>query len=529
MHFGNTCFSPPRWLQRGPDATLPSMRLRDFTDRLPSQNVLGLLFVLFLSYFTIFHNYSTPQHFFWDENYHIASAQKYLNGVFFMEPHPPLGKMLIALGEKIIHPNPRTDDFIGTDYAQNPPSGFSFTGYRFMPVLFAWLTAPLVFGIFLLLTRRTLWAIFLSFFYVFDNAMIVHLRGAMLEGPLLFFACSTILAFLLLLEYKNDAQRFAWASVLFGASFAAVMLTKVFGLILVLLVPALFLMLRGYAGRFTRFLGWSALAFLPLYIGVWQAHFSIATKINPSLPDAGYYQASPVYKQILALKKTSNPMAFPVMFRDSQKFVGHYERGVPKLNLCKKDENGSPWFLWPFGGRAINYRWETPNGQAFRYLYLQVNPVIWFLGLLGVAGAAFLLIAPLFVPLRENIENRPMLLTFFVLYVGFMAAVSQITRVMYLYHYFIPLLLTLFLFALVFMELRSFGKYKTTENGKLSALLCIGLLVFVAYQFYRPLTYYEALTDKQFQRRSFLKIWELHCVHCPQQSPFVIQADSPAS
>src|SRR3990167_10297179 len=95
------------------------------------------IIVLLISYFTYFRNYQYPSNLFWDENYHIASAQKYLNGVFFMEPHPPLGKLFIALGEKILNRNELDNQFITTDYAQNPPAGFSFTSYRLLPVLFA--------------------------------------------------------------------------------------------------------------------------------------------------------------------------------------------------------------------------------------------------------------------------------------------------------------------------------------------------------------------------------------------------------
>lgn len=489
---------------------------------------LGLIFIVVLSYFTIVHNFSTPQHFFWDENYHIASAQKYLNGIYFMEPHPPLGKMIVALGEKVLNQNATDDQFIGTDYAQNPPAGFSFTGYRLFPVLFAWLTAPLLFLIFLLLTRRTLWAVLLSFLYVFDNALLVHLRSAMLEGPLLFFSCLTILAFLLLIERRDEQWPFIRSALLFGFAFAAVMTTKVFGLVLILLVPALFFLLRNHRGQFLRFLLWSAVAFLPFYAGVWQLHFSIARTVNPALADSGYYQASPAYKKLLTEKKTTSLAAFPVMLRDSLNFVGHYEEGVPRLNLCKKDENGSPFFLWPFGGRAINYRWETPDGQQFRYLYLQVNPVVWGLGLLGVVLAAMLLLAEQTAGLRELLKNKPMLLTFFGVYIAYMLAIMYIGRVMYLYHYFIPLLLSFILFALVLTEITQLGRRRLTEEGKTTGLFVLALFVFLGYQFFRPLTYYEPLTDAQFQRRALLRIWELHCVHCSPDSPFVMPSDSAA-
>ena len=85
--------------------------------------------VLLLSYFTYVHNYASPAALFWDENYHIASAQKYLNGVFFMEPHPPLGKLLIAWGEKLLNENPVDNQFIATDYGKTLPNGFSFYGF----------------------------------------------------------------------------------------------------------------------------------------------------------------------------------------------------------------------------------------------------------------------------------------------------------------------------------------------------------------------------------------------------------------
>ena len=118
--------------------------IRELHRRNPSFSmVLGLL--LLISYFTYVHGYHKPAAFFWDENYHIASAQKYLNGVFFMEPHPPLGKLLIAAGEALVQPeeNGAADQFIGTDYAKDPPPHFSFAGYRLVPVLLAWRTVPL--------------------------------------------------------------------------------------------------------------------------------------------------------------------------------------------------------------------------------------------------------------------------------------------------------------------------------------------------------------------------------------------------
>ncbi len=470
------------------------------------------------------HGFWNPNALFWDENYHIASAQKYLNGTFFMEPHPPLGKLMIAFGEKIVDANEGANDqFIDTDYAKNPPAGFSFVGYRLFPVLFGWLTAPLLFGIFYFITKRNiLWSTLFSFLYVFDNALIVHARSAMLDSTMLFFAALTCLAFLLLLEWKDHARPFLLASVLFGVGFGGIMATKAFGLIFILLIPFLAWGLKPHWKQIGKFLLAGGIAFFVIYCGAWYIHFSLATNINPSLPDNGYYQASAKYKHILDEGRSSSLLAFPVMLNDSWKFVSHYERGVPRLDLCKTDENGSPWYLWPVGARTINYRWETPNGSVYRYLTLQSNPIVWFIVLGAVLLTFTILVASVLLPMKEMPRERFLLLTFFTLYVCYMIAVSQITRVMYMYHYFLPLFFGFILVGLVFMELNNFGRWKLSDQLKTSALLAVAGCIFISFEFFRPLTYYEPIGDKAFKERALLRVWELKCVRCDKDNPVAV-------
>lgn len=157
---------------------------------------LYLGFVVLTSFFTYFYRYNFPQAVFWDEPYHIASAEKYLSGVYFMEQHPPLGKLLLAAGEKIVNANPKDDNFIKTDYGMNFDTSFSFTGHRLFPSLLAWMTAPLLFLIFLFFTKNPALSALLSFVYIFDNAEIVHNRGAMVDSPLTFFGMLQVLFFL---------------------------------------------------------------------------------------------------------------------------------------------------------------------------------------------------------------------------------------------------------------------------------------------------------------------------------------------
>src|SRR5690606_26050376 len=115
----------------------------------------ALLLASLLSYCTL---YGMPNSLFWDENYHIASAQKYIDGAMYMEPHPPLGKMLLALGEVIVNPNSDLDKSTlnTTDYitGKDVPEGFYFTGFRLMSVLLMALSVLFLYGLLQCITRH---------------------------------------------------------------------------------------------------------------------------------------------------------------------------------------------------------------------------------------------------------------------------------------------------------------------------------------------------------------------------------------
>ena len=168
---------------------------------------------------------------------------------------------------------------------------------------------------------------------------------------------------------------------------------------------------------------------------------------------------------------------------------------MPKLDLSKPDENGSPSLFWPLGARAINYRWETPDGVFYKYLYLQVNPAVWLLGLSGVLGTTALIFVYIFFPLREPLKNRFLVATFLLLYWSYMTIISQLGRVMYLYHYFPALLFSFCLFALLVEEAREIGNLLLNTRYKIIILAVLSAAILVSYRFYSPLTYYQRLND----------------------------------
>jgi dolichyl-phosphate-mannose--protein O-mannosyl transferase len=462
-----------------------------------------LLLVTVLSYATYFHRYWQPADLFWDENYHIASAQKYLHDTYFMEQHPPLGKLLIAAGEWLLHPNEKSDQFVDTMYGREIPQGFSFAGYRLASALLAWLTAPLLFVILLMLIRDPLVAFFGTFPYVFDNAIIVHSRGAMLEGPLMFFTALTIVLFLLVLKHKNSLRAFSLLSLALGIGFCLALTTKLVGLIVILVLAPIAWELRRDMKKLSLCIGLFLLGAAFTWITVWQIHFSLTGTVNPALEN---FSASPAYQAILREHKNTSLWSFPVMMRDQLTYIKNYSAGVPRLDLCKSDENGSPFFYWPIGARSINYRWNTPNGQQYQYLYLQSNPVGWFLGFGGVLLAIAFLAGRLFLSPAKPLKHTTMILTFLMLYGGYMAAISMIERVMYLYHYFVPLFFSFILFVLVFDEINALWGRALTVPQKHIALATISGLTFLSFLFYSPLTYYRLIDDKAFMRRAIIPL-----------------------
>jgi len=466
--------------------------------------ILHALFVLLISYCTYFRNYWYPANLFWDENYHIASAYKYLHQVMFMEPHPPLGKLLIALGEYLFHPNTHSDttSFLTTDYIMDIPADFSFVGVRFFPVLLATLSASLFFFILYTICKNCFISFLFSSFYLFDNALIVQSRGAMLDGIQIFFVLAVLLCFLLLLDVN---KRTSLPYLLLGSLAGLAISVKLNAAILLLLFfPLFFYQHRNLSAKImisklllqaVLFLSGSAL----IFGGVYYVHGMLGQTVLQNRT----YAASNVYTQILADKQSSNPIYLPIIVRDNLLYTKQYEAGVPKM-----DANGSLPYTWPFGDKTITYRWEIGNGQT-KYLYLVGNPLIWLSGLVGIVSAVSLVIATLV--LKRPISNKKLFFTIVVLlalYSAYMCSVLPIQRVLYLYIYFIPLLFSLLLAFSVYIYVFEKAILRRDKRLMIGTVLFI-LLIILTYHFFSPLTYFQPLTKEQFLMRSWFSFWQM--------------------
>lgn len=465
--------------------------------------------VLIIAFATYFFNYYNPAAVFWDENYHIASAQKYIEGVMYMEPHPPLGKLFIALGEWLLHPNDGLDltYFTQTDYIKHFPKGYSWSGVRLFPALFGTFSALLFYLILYRIGKHVELAFLFSAFYVFENGFILQSRSAMLESTQMFFIFATVLYFLILLDReKIEYKHYFGFGLLMGLS----LMVKANGLILILLFPALFLYRvkwdHGVLKAIRHFVLDGAVivaGMMIVSIIVFSIHFALGQKTAKK-----HYSASPEYMKIIKEHETMNLANFPVMIRDNFKYMENYAKGVPRYNPCKKGENGSLVTTWPFINKTINYRWSKENGKV-SYLYLMGNPIIWF----SVVAAVILVTALILGHYIFGLEVRDRRLfwiigTFWAIYCSYMITMFNIERVMYLYHYFIPLFMGTFIFFALFVYLY---KHSIEHDSK---LLMFGVTLFVleiiyVYWFFGPLTYYKPLSTLEFIQREWFDFWKL--------------------
>lgn len=493
--------------------------IKKFFDKKRNILILYSLIVVITSFFTYFKDYDYPPNVFWDENYHIASAQKYLTRIMFMEAHPPLGKLFTALGEYIIHPNDKIAPvelfkFTQTDYIDSFPAGYSFAGIRFFSAIFAWLSALVFFYILYFISKNPHASLLFSSLYIFENALIVHSRAAMLEGSQLFFILLAILYFVYLIHKTSPKTLLNY--FIFGLFVGFAISIKANGAIIVFLFPFLFvsdqkekltqwtvsklLLLKNFvlSGLFFTF------GVVIIFCLTWYVHFSLGRVVT----NDKYYNASDKYRQIMNNDLVSNPKYFTMMLKDNLAYMSNYNKGVPSLDVCKDGENGSHPLLWPMGGKTINYRWDK-NDNGVRYLYLQGNPAIWFLGLASIILSLVLILGKIIF--KNPIKNKKLFyltLSFSSLYAIYIAVMLRIERVMYLYHYFIPLIFSFILAFLIFNYV--FEEKIVNKSKKIYFSLIIMVIAIVwTYKFFSPLTYYQPLTTEQFKQRMWFEFWKL--------------------
>jgi dolichyl-phosphate-mannose-protein mannosyltransferase len=208
----------------------------------------------------------------WDEIYFPVMARKYLQGVYFFDLHPPLGKFIIAISIAAL--------------------GDTSVAWRLMPALFGLAMLPLGAVLGWYYFRERVAALLMATFIAGETFLVAYSRVGIMDGILLFFMLATLLAALLI---ERRAQ-VLWVAVLLGLSIS------VKWAVFMVVVPVGYILWR--KGLFRPFLAslWiSAIIYVAIvYVGqlvnvsanpweawqsVWTWHIEAADKITAAIPN----------------------------------------------------------------------------------------------------------------------------------------------------------------------------------------------------------------------------------------------------
>jgi len=352
---------------------------------------------------------------YFDEIYHGRTAYEFVE---LIEPyentHPPLGKVLLAIGVKM---------FDMTPY-----------GWRFMAGVFGTLMVSIFYAVARGMFQRTRYAFLATLLLVLEGFHLVHSRSSNVD---IFGVTFTIIMFYAMYRYGETAWRgggfrrgigwLALSGFFFGAA-AAVKWNYLYGGagLAILLVFALVRRWRESRSNgdydYGRKLVLTLLACVMLFIAV----------------PAGIYAAS--YEPFI--RATEKDDSYKDLWQ-FQKNMYHYHEGV-------KEEHpyGSKWYTWPLMLRPVWYYGgkDLAPGDA-QSIAAMGNPVVWWGGLLAMLAAWW-------IGWRQRDRIVLMLsVAYLSFYVPWMVAPRSVT---FLYHYFpmVPLLILFLVWMLRWAEER---------------------------------------------------------------------------
>lgn len=407
-----------------------------------------------------------------DEVHFGKFVNSYFTGEYYFDIHPPLGKLLVALSAWI---GGYRGEFpfleIGNPYGPMP-----YVALRFLPNLAGGLV-PLAFYFFLrtLGANRSI-AGFAAFLLVFDNALLAQSHFILVDAFLMLFGFLGLASFFLARSLRNPVYHWGWLS-LGGIFFGAASSIK-----------------------------WTGLGFIGLafFVFLWDIFRSRERKIlflqlSLSLlliPFAFYLLVFFFHFLLLPAPGSGDAFMSQDFLRGEKGFLGKFlelnaEMYRANATLTATHSYASEFYTWPLMIRPVYY-WVKDFGEGGTgRIYLLGNPFVWWLGTLGLIFG---------LRLWKKQEN------FRWLYLGYLLSwlpFLVIGRVLFLYHYLIPLAFSLAIFAFSWFDWLN----KNWQNKRQLAIGAILILVVLGFLFFAPLSYGLPLSEEAYKLRVWLPSW----------------------
>lgn len=400
--------------------------------------------IILLSTFFRFYHISQPNDVIFDEVYFPVFAQDYISSTDFFDAHPPLGKLIIAGGIKLFGNNP-----IGWRVA-NATTG----------VLLIVMIAGFVYDA----TKKTTPALLAALLVATDPMALVESRVGLINIYLAFF--SILGLWLFWRWWRNPKANLSF--ILCLVAFAAAGAVKWIGLGAFGAAIIFFFTRRWNKDQLQNFRWWHLVLAIVLPLLLYCLTFA---------------------RDIGMRYHTINHSAIEY-FR-----WWHVSAFEYHATLKATHPYGSDWWTWPFSVRPLWLYFKSLPDHRIIGIIEPGNLITWIGGLVAFIGAIWHLLQ------KKWGENRDSFLSFLVVsYIILYIPWSIITRVKFIYHYFIPVLILHIITALVLDELIK------TKSGKITTgvFLTAGTIFFI---FFLPLLMGLGVSDTVYHWHILFKSW----------------------
>ena len=394
----------------------------------------------------------TPSYFngmIFDEIYHARTAYENIHNMSVYEwTHPPLGKLIIALGILIF--------------------GMKPFGWRIMGALFGVAMVPLMYVFAKRIFKRTDFAFITAGLWAFDCMHFTQTRIATIDVYGVFFI---LLMFFFMYEYvrqdyfaaplKDKFRPLALSGVAFGLGCASKWIGCYAGagLAVVLFYHLFTAMFEAYKGHdesaaARRSLFWKRLWATAGWCCLW---FLLVPGL---IYFASYF---PYYRYEASLRMNYGLKDMWATLLKNQKDMYNYHSGLTATHMCQ-----SMWYQWPFTFKSVWF-YVSGNGEKISNIASTGNPAVWWISSVGAVC--------LFLEwVLGKVKRDPVLPILFVGVAANYLPWVLVTRCVFLYHFFatVPFILlsTVYLFFLLERENRRMHWVKW-------AWLCLAVVYFI--------------------------------------------------
>ena len=399
----------------------------------------------------------SPRVVIWDEVHFERFASAYFSGSYYVDVHPPLGKLLLAGAARLLGVSDAA-------LAANLPTPV----LRILPAIAGALIIPVVYLILSELGAGRRVATLGGALLLVDNALLVESRLILMDSMLVLFGMTAVLLYLVARSRSGSTR---WAYLLSSAAMAgmaaSIKWTGLSALGLILLAwGAESLVRRRSVPVVLREAVLFGLVPLAIYAGSFAVHFALLTRSGPA---SG---ASP---------------SFVRSFIE----LNHTMRAINIAWATDTNSGASPWYTWPIAKHSLGLWSSSPGQEPFRWIVLFANPIVWWGVLIGMltTGAAVML-------RRARLARYRMALLFLGAgYVLNFIPFAFIRRPMYLYHYFFALIFSTMIASIGIGALAGWTERGNERlwcfSSRHSASFYVGILVLAsaAFVYLAPLSY----------------------------------------